>query len=152
MHWKHLPRARAGSFCWWRAAASTGSSTRNAGPLPARPAPAQAYGAGQYHLLGMVLQCAQALCLAIAAPAAAAWATGAMGPLLAWLGQPPDVAAATGRLLQLTWPVLLLLSVSETTAQCEPRAWGPCAGPLHLAHGIVLVAGSSKAQAMGRLP
>ncbi|KAI8470091.1 MAG: mate-domain-containing protein [Monoraphidium minutum] len=77
----------------------------------------QAFGAGEYALLGLVLQCALALCLVIAAPAAAAWAAGAMAPALAWLGQPPAVAAAAGRLLQLTWPVLLLLTVSETTAQ-----------------------------------
>ncbi|KIZ05365.1 hypothetical protein MNEG_2598 [Monoraphidium neglectum] len=77
----------------------------------------QAFGAAQYSLLGLVLQCAQALCLLIAAPAAAAWAAGAMGPLLLWLGQPPETAAAAGRLLQLTWPVLPLLAISETTGQ-----------------------------------
>lgn len=77
----------------------------------------QAFGARQYHLLGLMLQCAQVLCLSISLPAVIAWASGAMGPLLTWLGQPPDVAAAAGSLLSRIWPVLPLLTVSETTGQ-----------------------------------
>lgn len=79
----------------------------------------QAFGARQYALLGLVLQCAQALCLLIAAPAAALWASGLAGPLLTALGQVPEVAAAAGVLLRRAWPVLPLLAVSETTGQCE---------------------------------
>jgi hypothetical protein len=48
-----------------------------------------------------------------------------MGPLLLWLGQPPETAAAAGRLLQLTWPVLPLLAISETTGQCEAPRHAP---------------------------
>ncbi|GBF99158.1 hypothetical protein Rsub_12125 [Raphidocelis subcapitata] len=77
----------------------------------------QAFGARHYALLGLILQCAMALCLLFAVPTAALWASGAMAPLLVRLGQLPDVAAAAGSLLQLMWPVLPLLVVSETTGQ-----------------------------------
>lgn len=69
-------------------------------------------------------QCALALCLLIAGPTAALWASGAMAPILVRLGQLPDVAAAAGGLLQMMWPVLPLLAVSETMGQCRARGVG----------------------------
>ena len=79
----------------------------------------QAFGARQYALLGVVLQAALCLCLSVAAPAAALWASGGAAPLLVALGQAPGVAADAGALLARMWPVLPLLAVSETTGQCE---------------------------------
>jgi MATE family multidrug resistance protein len=86
----------------------------------------QAYGAGEYALLGLVLRCARLLCLAVAVPASAVWAAGLGAPLLRALGQPPDVSEAAGALLRRLWPVLPLLAVTETTAQCAIVFFAVC--------------------------
>jgi hypothetical protein len=57
--------------------------------------------------------------LLIAVPTAVLWGSGVMAPLLTAMGQLPEVAEAAGQLLKLAWPVLPLLSFSETTGQCE---------------------------------
>lgn len=88
----------------------------------------QAFGARQFRLLGRVLQCALALCMCVAAPAAALWALGGVAPALRALGQAPRASEEAGILLARMWPVLPLLAVSETTGQCEREAEGDGGG------------------------
>eukprot|EP00877_Chromochloris_zofingiensis_P013278 jgi/Chrzof1/8203/Cz03g01120.t1 len=77
----------------------------------------QAYGAGNYGMLGIVLQRAQLACSTLCLPVILAWSTGIIGKLLIAIGQPEGIVLPATRYLSYLPPALLLSVVSETTAQ-----------------------------------
>ncbi|KAK3156631.1 hypothetical protein QOZ80_2AG0109810 [Eleusine coracana subsp. coracana] len=66
----------------------------------------QAFGAGQYHLVGVYKQRAMLVLAVVSVPLAAVWAYA--GEILAWFGQDPEIAAAAGTYMRWLIPALFL--------------------------------------------
>jgi multidrug resistance protein, MATE family len=74
-----------------------------------------AYGAGELPLCGVLWMRALLLCLSASALPAAAWLSGALGPLLIAWGQPPEVVRGCARYLKLLAPAVVAAAVAEST-------------------------------------
>ncbi|GJN19604.1 hypothetical protein PR202_gb06898 [Eleusine coracana subsp. coracana] len=66
----------------------------------------QAFGAGQYHVVGVYKQRAMLVLAVVSVPLAAVWANA--GEILAWFGQDPEIAAAAGTYMRWLIPALFL--------------------------------------------
>jgi MATE family multidrug resistance protein len=71
----------------------------------------QAYGAGNYNNLGVLLQRAMLVCATVCAPVACLWLVS--GPLLIAAGQEPAIAAEAACYLAACAPCLFLSVASE---------------------------------------
>lgn len=94
----------------------------------------QAMGAGNYKMLGVVLQRALLICLAAAAPITLLLWRHIEGVLVA-LGQPPAIAAGAAQYLWRVAPALWLMALTECLKRCvhslRLRA-APCREPFLL--------------------
>ncbi|WVZ76806.1 hypothetical protein U9M48_024738 [Paspalum notatum var. saurae] len=79
----------------------------------------QAFGAGQYHLLGIHKQRGMLVLAVVSIPVAAVWAY--TGDILVWFRQDPEIAAGAGRYIRCMIPALFLFG----QLQCHVRFLQP---------------------------
>lgn len=73
--------------------------------------PPQAFGAGNYGLLGLVMQRAILICWVVSLPVLLLWSQA--GPVLRLMHQSPEIIAGATRYLQLVAPTLFVSAVSS---------------------------------------